>query len=409
MAKIGRGDYWILGWSLVGTLLLAYFLKSGLLMMVALLLGMVGLVSIGWGKYALSRITYTRSFSRRRIFPGETVELTVELTNRKILPVTFLSVEDTLPEDLKIHARRLRFKRLGKGALQLKFSLAWYQKVVRHYQMTPAHRGYYVVGPATLYGGDPFGYVTNSAEVPETDSLVVYPRIVGLESLGLPTRRPFGDLKSNDRLFEDPLRFAGVREYQMGDPLNRVHWKATAASGELQVKLLDPSSNAGLCVFLDTWGHGHFWEGVDPVAFETGCMVAASVANWAFGESIPFGMYANGLTYGWGLNLELPPSRGSDVLGEALEGLARLQIPSRSSIAELLLGNLAGLGYGTSVVVIARRVSDELAGALDRVHRSGRVVTLVLVGEEAAALPRLPGIRIYRVTGEEALHATALA
>jgi uncharacterized protein (DUF58 family) len=410
VTRIGRGDFSLFGWSLTGTLLLAFWLRSGLLLAVGLLLGAVGLASTVWGRYALSRITYHRQFARHRVFVGETVELTLALTNRKVLPVTYLRVEDAIPEELEIHSRRLQFYRVGKGLLQMLYSLAWYQKVIRHYQVTPLRRGYFVLGPASLYGGDPFGYVMNTAELPETEALIVYPKIIGLQSLGMPVRRPFGDLKSSNRLFEDPLRFAGVREYQPGDPLNRIHWKASAVAGQWQVKLLDPSSNPGICLFLNTWAFDRAWQGVDGPAFEAACTVAASIANWAQENGAPAGIFANGLTRGWGLNLTLPPARGPQVLTAILEGLARLDMPSRTTFSDLLLENLPRLGYGTSVVVIAtRQVSEDLAGALLSANQSGRPVTLVLVGGNGTALPPLPGVRVYRVSGEEALHAAVLA
>ncbi|HLN61683.1 MAG TPA: hypothetical protein VK464_09040, partial [Symbiobacteriaceae bacterium] len=66
--------------------------------------------------------------------------------------------------------------------------------------------------------------------------------------------------------------------------------------------------------------------------------------------------------------------------------------------------------YGTSVVVITRNVTEEMAAALERVRRSGRPVTLILAGSDQETLPRLPaGVRVYDVSGEEALHAAVLA
>ncbi|HYG58344.1 MAG TPA: DUF58 domain-containing protein, partial [Symbiobacteriaceae bacterium] len=194
-----------------------------------------------------------------------------------------------------------------------------------------------------------------------------------------------------------------------GDPLNRVHWKASAVSGHLQVKLLDPSANLGLAIYVNTWGFERFYEGTDPEALETACVLAASVANWAVDEGIPVGLYANGFTVGWGMSLKVPPARGPQVLTQVLEGLARLQQPTSQSAAELLARETPGLQYGTSVVVISRNVSLELAEAMLRVHRSGRPVTLILVGGGPESKVALPGVRIYAVTGEGALHAAVLA
>ena len=384
--------------------------RSGLLLVLFGLTALAAALASLWGKYALRRLEYKRTLERHRCFPGESLELRVEMTNRKLLPVTYLAVDDTIPLELEVAARKLNFARIGKGTLRLLFGLTWYQKVTRHYRVTPHKRGFYRLGPVLLQGGDPFGFVQHTQEVEAPETLVVYPRIVPLSALGIPSRRPFGDLKSNDRLFEDPMRFAGTRDYQPGDALNRVHWKASAASGRLQVKLLDPSATQGLAVFINTWGWDLFYQGTETEMMETACVLAASVADWAVQEGIALGLYANSLVAEVGMNLRLPPARGARVLPQALEGLARLQMPSRTSLTEMLEAEVPALSYGTSVVVITRQVTEEIAAALERVRRSGRPVTLILAGSDQETLPRLPaGVRVYDVSGEEALHAAVLA
>ena len=58
--------------------------------------------------------------------------------------------------------------------------------------------------------------------------LIVYPRVLSLAQLGLPSRAPFGAWPAAQRLLEDPARLAGVRAYASGDSQRRIHWKATA-------------------------------------------------------------------------------------------------------------------------------------------------------------------------------------
>lgn len=402
-----EGAIWL---GVVALFLLALITKSLLLLIIAMLLGLVvGVVSL-WARYALQRIEYQRSFGRSRCFVGEEVELTVEVTNRKLLPLSYLIVDDSVPEALQVRSTKVLFHKKGRSTLRLLYSLAWYQKVIRHFRVEATRRGFYRLGPVSIRGGDPFGWVDKSEEREQSELLLVYPRIWPLEQVGLPSRRPFGDLKSNDRLFEDPLRFAGSREYQPGDPLNRIHWKASAASGRLQVKQLDPSSSLGLAVFLNTWSFDKHWEGDDLSALEAGCSLAASIISWAGEEGLAVGLYANGLIYEWGMALRLPPARGPHVLPQALEGLARLQPGSPQPIVELMAAEVPALAYGTSVVLITRQLNDELAAAVLRVQRSGRPVTLILTAPEGQeSLPRLPGVRIYEVGGEEGLHAAVLA
>lgn len=394
---------------LVVLLIISLISRSPLLLTFTILLCLTFAATYLWSRYALDRLEYKRSLSQERCFVGDEVTLTVELSNKKILPVTYLTVDDQLSDRLEIKGRKVRFLRIGKGVLRLLFGLGWYQKVIRRYTLQPMRRGFYQIGPATISGGDPFGYVEKTLPVPEVARLLVYPRIVPLERVGIPSRKPFGDLKSNNRLFEDPMRFAGVREYQPGDPLNRVHWKATAAAGRIQVRVLDPSSTVGLAVFLNTWSFERSWLGTDPDAFEAGCSLAASVVNWGVQEGLPVGLYANGVVQDWGLTLRIPPARGPEVLPHALEGLARLLSASGQPLESLLVEEVPRLGYGTGVVIITRMVSPELAAGALNVQRTGRPVTLVVTSPEQESLPRMPGVRVYRVAGEEGLHGAVLA
>ena len=46
---------------------------------------------------------------------------------------------------------------------------------------------------------------------------------------------------------------SGVRPYEFGDSFNRIHWKSTARTGELMVKIfeLDPASDIWLILDLE--------------------------------------------------------------------------------------------------------------------------------------------------------------
>lgn len=392
-----------------GLLLLALWLRSGLVLLAATLVALVASLVALWDRYGLSRLSYERRFEQRRCFAGETVTLTVALTNRKLLPLTYVVVDESVPVPLRVASQRMRFQSRARERLRLRFSMGWYQRVERRFTVEATRRGVYRLGPAAVTTGDPFGWADRSLEVPPSDLLLVYPRVLPLEQVGLPARRPFGDLASRDRLFADPLRFAGVREYRPGDPLSQVHWKATAAAGRLQVKLLDPSASLGIAVFLNTWSFDRFWEGDDTDALEAGATLAASILHWAHEQALPAGLYANGLVHEWGFSLRLPPARGEGVLAQGLEGLARLQTGSPQPLWELMALEVPSLPYGTSVVVITRQVGTELAGAVLRAQRSGRPVTLVVTAAAEVAVPELPGVTVYRVGGEEGLHGAVLA
>src|SRR5262249_48196638 len=95
------------------------------------------------------------------------------------------------------------------------------------------------------------------------------------------------------RLFEDPSRIAGIREYQAGDPLNRVHWPSTARTGQLQCKVYEATTMAGATILLDFHQGGYYPQG-EPHRSELAVTAAVSLANALYRRAHPSGRTPNG-------------------------------------------------------------------------------------------------------------------
>lgn len=363
------------------------------IILLALTFGLVRL----WQRHALSRVRYGRWFAKAHTFPGEMVELTVECENQKPLPLWPLRIDDQIPNALQI-TRRRAFARVGRDQVNFNTAIGAYQTVTRQYQVTATRRGFFRLGPARLGAGDPFGLKEQFREEEPSPGLVVYPQIQPLEAFGLDSRRPLGDLATPQSLLTDPFRVAGTRGYVAGDPLNRIHWGATARTGELQVRIAEPTQGLALAICLNCWSFDQFWEGTDPESYELGCSLAASLANWATEARIPVSLHANGVALEWSAPLSLPPGRGPEGLSRILEGLARLEGGSTAPLPQLLEQVLPDLPSGTALAVITRAVSEELYGLLAELRRR-RPIILFVTGP-VAELPPVPGLRVLHVKGE---------
>src|SRR5215469_9741473 len=112
-------------------------------------------------------------------------------------------------------------------------------------------RGYYQLGPLLLETGDVFGLHRRYRVATEPHFVLVMPKVLALEGYNLASRRPIGEIRVAHRLFEDPTRLASIRPYQQGDPLNRIHWRATARTGEIHSRVYENSRVAGATFLLD--------------------------------------------------------------------------------------------------------------------------------------------------------------
>ncbi|MGQ9676077.1 MAG: DUF58 domain-containing protein [Chloroflexota bacterium] len=389
---------------IVGFLLLAsVVLRNGPLFIFSLVLLLMAAVSWLWDRYCLDKVEYRRELSQKRAFFGEEIQLVVEMVNRKPLPLAWLEAQDEIPSDLKPLKGSISPSYRPERSLLLNLvSLRWYERVRRHYRIRCDTRGYHTFGPAQLSSGDIFGFNTKKLEVPGEDFLLVYPKVVPITQLGLPSKDPFGDFKTRQWIFEDPLYTAGVREYAYGDSPRRIHWKATARSQHLQVKLYEPRTTYRLALFLNlnTAGPYWWWQGYSEELLELAITTAASVANWAVEQGYQVGLYINSHPRQSDQRVELAPSRDPEQLTHILEALAKA-IPFAALPLETLLRlHARSLPYGTTVAVVTAKLSDAIVTELLGLKSAGHQVALLLIGNDAPQI-ELRGITTYRIGDEE--------
>lgn len=384
-------------------LLISIVLRQGLLFVVTLILGAVVGLTWLWDRYCLRGVEYRRQFSERRAFFGEEIELTLEVVNRKPLPLAWLEIEDEVPRDLApVGVTVGPADRVDRSLLTNLVALRWYERVRRRYRLDCSVRGYHAFGPARLRSGDIFGLTSQEQVLPDVDHLLVYPKIVPIARLGLPAKDPFGDLRVRQWLFEDPLRTVGVRDYLAGDSPRRIHWKATARAGELQVKVFEPTTTYRLTIFLDlhTTGPHWWWQSYDSSLLELSICAAASVANWAIEQGYQAGLAVNGKVWLSDHQVAIAPSRDPDQLMLILESLAKLVPLATLPLGSLLASESRELPFGATLVVVTAAPNEEILGQLLNLRSAGRRVALCLVGD-ADRPSNLPGIPIYPIGGPE--------
>lgn len=374
--------------ALGGLLLLGALYRQQALVLLALAPLLADGLSRVWGRYCLDGIEYRRRLSRDRVPFGETVELELEVVNRKLLPLAWLEIEEEIPRGLEpARGKVLSSGRPGRALLAGLATLRPYERLVRRYRIRCAVRGEHALGPARLRSGDLFASSSRTLDIAATDSLLVYPRVVPLAELGLPSEQPLGDLRTRSWLFEDPTRFAGVREYRPEDSLRRVHWAASARSRQLQVKVYEPTTSRALVIFLNADASG------SPDAIELAITTAASIAAWGAERGYRVGLRTNAATGPHGL---AAPGTDAERLPRILEALARVTPAVEEPYERTLEEAARQLKYGETVVAVAAALSPAQAAALDQLRVGGHPVALLLTGSGAAdAHPT--GVRVQRI------------
>lgn len=388
-------------------LLLSLGLRSPLLFLLTVLLVFVAGASLLWDRYCLSGVTYARRFAAERLFCGETTDLWVEIANAKPLPLAWLKAQDEFPDAVTVDKTRLTpAGEPGRRLLTNLFNPHWYERVRRHYRLASTRRGVFDFGPVTLTSGDIFGFRARRADLDQRHSLTVYPKIVPFQQLDLQPARPQGDHATFRRIVDDPLRLAGVREYEPGDSLRHIHWKATARRGTLQTKKFDPSASRQLYLCLNLQSLEHAYGGILVDELETAIVGAASLAHAALEARLPVGLLSNGTLRDTEGLARLPASRHADHELRLLELLARITYFTNTQFDQLLRAEAPNFPYGATLVVISTLLTEALQAQILDLRRAGHPVAAILVGSRFAGRAPLPGLSEGAAGGLPVYHLT---
>jgi uncharacterized protein (DUF58 family) len=281
--------------------------------------------------------------------------------------------------------------------------------------------------------------------------VMVYPKVVPLLGYDIASRRPIGDVRLVHRLYEDPTRIAGVRPYQAGDPLNRIHWRVTARAGRLHSKIYDPSTLAGATLLLDFHKAGYPSRG-EPHRSDLAATAAASLAHAISQLGQQVGLVTNAGDAAERLSarnfretlkrdssdvadrrlvqavraenqtppedrrrpLIVPTGRGAEQSHRIRQTLARAELNDGLTLAELSIEAAPRLPRDATVLAILPAVPVETALALGALRRQGYAVAVILVAvdEPELAYGRLAaeGIRDVRpLTNEDVLPELCMA
>lgn len=374
---------------------------------------------------------------------GATVEVKVRLKNTGRSRIAWVLVEDLFPEHflrqkpprVKVEGQRLRLFSIGGG-----------KTVVLKYEVVCPYRGFYQIGPTLLETGDVFGLHRRHRIVTRPSFLMVLPKVVPLPKYDFSSRRPIGEINSAHRLFEDPTRNGGVRPYQVGDPLQRVHWRATARTGELQCRVYDPTTLAGASLLIDLHQSGFPSRGEpfrSDLAVTTACSIAYAVA--VLNQQI--GLFVNARDvadlYRYDVRAQSGPDdaeagyedrdaarlqseadthsdrlrpivvatrRGIEQFGRIREALARVELTDGLTFPRLVLEVSPRLPRDATVIAILGAVAIETSASLGNLRRQGFAISVLLIGlsedDQLIAHGRLlaEGIRDVRhINSEEEL------
>jgi len=392
---------WILGTAIL--LALSFVLGLGLMTyamyaLVAVILGSRVLV-----RYWLRHLSGSRHVSQLDAEEGDVITVALTIRYSGAIPMPWMLVEDLLPR----HAVITRPPALEVDGKRIFLAMLWPRATkLLSYRIQCHRRGYYQIGPAVLETGDVFGLYKQFEMIAEPEFVTVEPAIIPLDGFDLVSKRPLGEIKMQSRLFEDPSRIAGIRRYQLGDPLNRIHWASTARTGQLHSKQYEATCIAGVSLILDL--HPDSYPVKDePIRSELSIKCAVAIANSVHLMDQQVGIFTNSVDAaqrmkyeGWDFDTRtrdvarksagrvdhdprLSPQkvrtkRGVHQFQQIRHMMARSEKNEGLTLPSLLLEIESDLPRDATVVPILSQVTPEVAMALGNLVRGGYAVSPIV-------------------------------
>lgn len=378
--------------------------------------------SVAW----LAGLDCERSVSQTTLLQGEDTEVEVTVTNRRGWPIPWIYMRDLHPSDFPRMGDNMRLAVLMPG-----------RSVTLNYRLTCPRRGYHRIGPLLMESGDLFGLQKRFRTGEQQEYVSVLPNIAYIDTFNIASRRPHGPVKTTNRVYEDPTRLAGLREYVPGDPMKFIHWKASAKHGQLLTKTHEASSVMGGTLILDLHADSYVPEDAE-YRMELAITVTASIAHLLHMSGEQVGMLTNAFDAAEAARYEVESQQvlsreeaEAAVMGEAdsdrispllvptlkspiqarkiAENLARV-IPGHGLDAvELIMSEYSGLPRDATLIPVVPQVSERLALSLGQMKLMGFSVSVFFIKDrsgydEAASLLAQHNIHVFHIETERDLH-----
>ncbi|NKI22951.1 DUF58 domain-containing protein [Paenibacillus dendritiformis] len=339
-------------------------------------------------RWALRRVSYTRTFSKQKLFAGEKVEMTETIGNDKLLPLPWVRLESMMPSALRFGKQQNLEMDVGELSQNHRslFALQPYTRVIRRHQITCVKRGIYRLDSVTMTAGDPFGVFDAVRRIPLGLELTVYPALIPLDQLPLSTKSWIGDIPVRRWILEDPFWKSGVRPYRPGDTLKSVHWKATARTNSLQVHKFDYTADRKLMILVNFETSDGMWSKVTiPEQVEKALSYAASIAHAAVKQGMETGVSCNGNLPGHtrGTALTFPPGAGTVHLHRLFEWMAKLELELTMTF-DTFLAQWEPAGDTDYIIVTPLPPSRQAEGIANRMRMRGSAVEWLVLPKLAA-------------------------
>jgi uncharacterized protein (DUF58 family) len=258
-----------------------------------------------------------------KIYPNDQAKVTLDITQLGVLPI----VNGVLEFDLEANVETsLHTFDKQRDSLRYKVPLQLLRgkKQIVTFDVIAKHRGVARLKDVTLHVPNILGignttYYFNEAFFTEIIVVPTIEKVSGVEKIQSANQ---GATPIRSSLYEDLTMQVGTRQYAQGDPFNRINWKASARTTELQTKVYEKTTDVSWTILLNVMEFKTTYSINVMEELETAISQVAYMAQVATHLKIPYSVAINFGTNGDKLFLSQEKGEGKDHFAKTMELLA---------------------------------------------------------------------------------------
>ncbi|BBH21349.1 hypothetical protein Back11_26940 [Paenibacillus baekrokdamisoli] len=301
----------------------------------------------------------TAQTGEQTLLAGTRLEVNLHIQIPGVWPIPYVLVRDRL---LDQNGSAIPF--------ETSFVPSYRRLGVVSFMTPPLERGIYRFAPTECSTRDIFGLFEHTGNFESSASFSVYPRIVPIRQWQLFKRGSKGPYSTSaSRLSsKETTQINGVREYIYGDRLSRIHWNATARTGQWKSKEFERESLPRTVFVLDRYAGTY--ERQDQ--FELAVSVTASMLEFGFRRSSAMGLVSTGKK-----QEGFAPHSKSDQRAIILNHLVRIQADGDTPLYRALRESTSLVPTGSLAVIISPQAGEETVRSMEWLSKRGVMPVLV--------------------------------
>lgn len=246
------------------------------------------------------------------------------------------------------------------------------------YETAPLRRGRYRFQRTNCSTRDIFGLFEHRGSFEQPFEIQVAPRTVVLRDWRALRRSKSGVIQQKLATLwaRETTQIDGVREYNHGDRMSRIHWNATARTGEWKSKEYEREALPRLVIVLDR--RASAYRTAD--GFELAVSVAASLLELAERKRMPVGFVSAGAERGW-----FGAGQAGSIREDVMRHLIDAEADGQGELGETLVEASERFEPGAYMVLVGPMAEESVAKALHTLEAKRQVALHVLIVDRAAA------------------------